>query len=208
MKRALPILAVLVALTACQPSQTGNMNVNSNASGNQNANQVAVAGDDESPATCKSAGPNEVLAEINIIPYEVHGAKIERPIPDINISAGQHMVRWCIVNNSDLPIMVLINNLRVKAHPADKNPFGSGDWRDNSFLSKVIRAGKAKHLTTKLASKSGTYEYDILVLDSNGEQLDFEDPQVIISEGFPADVKSGNRNAHAGNANVGDKKNK
>jgi hypothetical protein len=186
MKKALLLLTAIVLITACQSA-----NQNSNSAGNQNANQIAVAGDEPS---CESSNDQQVVKEI-FIDSAPSGAQIRRPVDDIIIGVGDKKVVWCINNQSSVVINVLINNLRVNKSPEEKNPFGDGGWRDNTFVSKLIHNGRVKNLKTKVAFKFGTYKYDILVTDQDGNPLDFEDPQVVISEGFPKSI-AGNKNAN------------
>lgn len=193
MKRSLLLLTAIVMITACQSAQ--NPNANQNAAGNQNANQIGVAADEPS---CESPNGQQVVREIFIDHAGGSGAQIRRPIDDINIGVGDKKVVWCVHNESDLLINVLINNVRVKISPEENNPFGDGSWRDNIFVSKLVRKNRVKNIKSKVAFKFGTYEYDILVTDQDGNPLDFEDPQVVISEGFPPTKKlmTGNKNSN------------
>jgi len=201
MKKTLLLLTSILTITACQSAQNPNAN---NAAGNQNANQIGAAADEPS---CESNNDNQVVREIVIEHADASGARIRRPVDDINIGVGNKKVVWCINNQSGIPISVLINDVRVKTHPDEKDPFGDGSWRDNTFVSKLVQNNRVKNVKTKVAYKFGTYEYDILVSDRDGNPLDFEDPQVVISEGLPT-VKSGNSNASLKNANAGNSKNK
>ena len=186
MKKSLLLITAIAMITACQSAQ------DRNAAGNQNANQTAVALDEPS---CESPNDQQVVREIYIDPAAGTGAHIRRPIEDINIGVSTKKVVWCIHNETDLVINVLINNVRVKISPEENNPFGDGSWRDNTFVSKLIHKNRVKNIKSKVAFKFGTYKYDILVSDQDDNPLDFEDPQVVISEGFPKFLE-GNKNAN------------
>lgn len=188
MKKALLLLTAIVTITACQSAQ----NPNANQAANQNANQIGVAADEPS---CESPNGQQVVREIFIDRADASGAQIRRPIEDIIIDVGNKKVVWCIHNESDLLIKVLINDVRVKISPEENNPFGDGSWRDNTFASKLIHKNRVKNIKSKVAFKFGTYKYDILVTDQDDNPLDFEDPQVVISEGFPKLV-TGNKNSN------------
>jgi hypothetical protein len=193
MKKALLLLTVIVTITACQSAQNPNANLNSNAR-NENSNQGASV-----KAACDSNSDEKVVMEVVIQPGPTF---IPDTVNDITITANQSVV-WCISNQSGMDIRVVIGNLRNKLDCKDINPFGTIDFKDNFFSSRVISDGARKNLRTKKPHKGvgNTYKYDILLTDEDGEILDFLDPQVVINQGFPREL-TGNKNTNSKNANA------
>jgi len=195
MRKALPLLTLIVLIMACQSAQNPNANLNDNAVRNQNPNEIA-----KEPPPCDKSDTGKTVQEVIVATDPDY---LPQSIGDININHEKSAV-WCIRNSSGKDIRVVIFNLRAALDPNDINPFGTGKFKENTFSSKKIKKDDTVYLKTTLPNKArwGTYRYDIVLTDDDGEILDFLDPQVVISEN-KSDTKSdtGVRNSNTANKN-------
>jgi nitrate reductase cytochrome c-type subunit len=190
MKKALLLLAAIVTITACQSTQNPNANLNSNTSG-QSEDQAGVR--DEK---CLESDNQQYVRHIFID----SGPKIRTSIGDIPITKDHHKVVWCVRNTTNKLVNVVITHFHELNDPFRNHPFGNEQLNENMFMTMPISAGSLKNIATKTAKKSGTYEYDVLLFDNNGNPADFVDPQVVISDGRRED-RLANSNTAARNAN-------
>jgi hypothetical protein len=189
MKKVMPIVLALVIFIAssCQPAQNGNTANSNTQNSNVNAieENVVFRASDESPQKCMSLGVKEKPVHIMIVQGGAAGCSIQKPTTDVEISinAGEK-VRWCVENQCDRTLEVMIDAFSKVDDPSDRNPFGEND-RDNIFFTGAIRLGKAKHLVSKvprITSNGYRYKYYVKLFDTDGSLIDLEDPQVIISD--------------------------